>query len=175
MRFLKKCSKPRACPRLLDQQQLNKHPPCVQEGKEHDDSGEHKLVGSTHITDVKSGRISKQPQSQKRASSSGEYRSKPVYSYTFTDASLLLQNGLNTHELILKHNRPTHPLIVTDSPSTNLHLLSTTTSSTHYSSSSVKAHLGDGLRNVVEGVNLIVVEDDPPPLFLVQLLLVFNL
>ena len=38
-----------------------------------------------------------------------------------------------------------------------------------------QSHLGDGLRNVIEGVNLVIVEDDPPPLLLRQLLLIIRL
>lgn len=37
------------------------------------------------------------------------------------------------------------------------------------------ACLGDGLRDVVKRVDLIVVKDDPPPLLLCQLLLVLRL
>ena len=38
-----------------------------------------------------------------------------------------------------------------------------------------QSHLGDGLRDVVEGVNLVVVEDNSPPLLLRQLLFILRL
>lgn len=38
-----------------------------------------------------------------------------------------------------------------------------------------QGHLGDGLRHVIEGVNLVVMEDNPPPLLLRQLLLIVRL
>lgn len=43
------------------------------------------------------------------------------------------------------------------------------------SSSSIHTRLGDGLRDVVKGVDLVVVEDDSPPLLLVQVLLLIGL